>query len=143
MWGKLKEVSKLCAVAHGPVHDHVGTAVFDADGGRLCCAGFARTAWGHLHGNETFAMASWGDGFFIEPRLPATLVGEPAREALELYALLGCPLGFGQAAGAPLRYVLELFTYARIVLGFHANPAGGLEDLNIDSIYPRNRSCLR
>jgi hypothetical protein len=31
--------------------------------------------------------------------------------------------------------VLELFTYARIVLGFHANPAGGLEDLNIDSIY--------
>jgi hypothetical protein len=43
----------------------------------------------------------------------------------ELYALSGCPLGFGQATGAPLGYVLELLTDASFFLGFHANPPCG------------------
>ena len=121
------------AVAYGPVHDQVGVPVFDADGGRLLC-------WTALH------YTLWCDGYRYEPSLvdglptqtglPAALKTEPAYELFELYALLGCPLGFGQAAGAPLGYVLELLTDASFVLGFHAKSCSCLRSpLDIDRIF--------
>jgi hypothetical protein len=119
MWGKPKEVGKLCAVAHGPVHDHVSAATFDTDGGLLLCwTALHYTAWCDGHRYEPSLV----DGLPTQTGLPAALKTEPADEFFELYALLGCPLGLGQAAGAPLGYVFQLGEYAGFVLGFHGNP---------------------
>ena len=82
----------LCAVAHGLVHDHLGAGVFDANGGLLCCAGLALSAWCHLHGNESCTIGSCRDGLSIQAHLAAALIDEPAREAFEFYPMLGYPV---------------------------------------------------
>ena len=54
-----------------------------------------------------------------------TLVSEPAHEMFEFHTVLGCLLGFGQTRCAPLRYEVELLSYAGFVLDFHAHPVYG------------------
>jgi hypothetical protein len=104
------------------VHNHVSAATFDTDGGLLLCwTGLHYTPWCDGYRYEPSLV----DGLPIQTGLPAALKTEPADELFDLYALLGCPLGLGQAAGAPLGYVLELLTDASFVLGFHANPVLG------------------
>jgi hypothetical protein len=76
------------------VIDHVSAATFDANGGLLLCwTALHYTVWCDWYRYEPSLV----DGLPTQTGLPAALKTEPADEFFELYALLGCPLGFRQA----------------------------------------------